>query len=200
VIVPLNVPPLLAMVMPLHVTVPFVPTDGALVGAGLAETYVNPEGSGSLTDVFVVAVCELFVTLILKTTVSPRLTTLTGAPPAVSEIDFVIVSAAVRTETPVVSVPVRLPTFVAIVAVLKNVPPLVPAATVKLNVFVDGPGIVADGEKFQVIVPDVPDDDDGVPSVPPVLVPFVYVNPVGSVSLIDDTVMAVLEVLLTVSV
>src|SRR5438067_6553059 len=188
------------MVRPLQVTVPFVPTDGALVGAGVAETYVNPAGSGSVTEVFVVAVCELLVTLMLKTTVSPRLTTLTGAPPAVSEIDFVIVSAAVRTETPVASVPVRLPTFVVIDAELKNVPPLVPAATVKLKVRDDGPGIVTDGEKFHVIVPDVPEDEVGVPSVPPVLVPFVYVNPVGSVSLICETVMSVFEVLLTVSV
>src|SRR5437016_12387337 len=124
--------------MPLHVTVPFVPTDGALVGAGLAETYVNPVGNGSLTATFVVVVCELFVTLMLKTPVWPRLTTLTGAPPAVSEMLFVIVSAAVRTETPVVSVPVSAPTLVVIDAALKNVPPLVPAATVKLNVRVDG--------------------------------------------------------------
>src|SRR5687767_13147503 len=35
-----------------QVTVPLLPTDGAEAGAGDAETYVRPAGSGSLTTTF----------------------------------------------------------------------------------------------------------------------------------------------------
>src|SRR5689334_8873840 len=44
--VPVTPGPTLPMV---HDTVPFAPTEGALVGAGEAEAYVMPAGIGSLT-------------------------------------------------------------------------------------------------------------------------------------------------------
>jgi len=190
------VPPPLASEATFQVTVPFVPTEGADAGAGLALTYVKPEGSGSLTTMPVTVVCELFVTVMLKRTVSPRLTRFTGVPGAeTSAALLVTVSTAVRTGTPVVSLPVRVPTLVTTLAVLKNVPPDVPALQVKMNVRELEAGSVTAGENVHVIVPDVPLDEDGVPSVPPVLVPLVYVNPAGRVSTTDETVTAVAEVL-----
>src|ERR1043165_9248316 len=100
--------------------------------------------------------------------VSPRVTTLTGDEELSSAAVFVTVRAALRTATPGVSVPVSVPTLVDMLAALKNVPPLVPALTVKMKVRVDEPGMVVPPGNVQVTVPDAPADGvvDGTPSVP----------------------------------
>src|SRR4051794_24129745 len=111
-----------------------------------------------------------------------------------------IVSAAVFTVRPVVSVPVSVPTLVETFAVLKYVPPVVPAFTVKMNVRVEVAGSDAAGEKVHVNGPVALTLGvvAGEPIVPaPVLW---YVKPFGSVSVTELTVTAVLEVLLSVSV
>ena len=155
----------------------------------------------SLTCTFVHVVCELLVTVMLHRTVSRRLTLVTGTDGAdASATPFEIVSAAVCTFTPVVSVPESVPTLVATFAVLKNVPPVVPALTVKMNVRVELAGMVVPPGIVHVTVPLAPADGvvDGTPSVPePVLT---YVKPEGSVSVTEETLTTVLEVLLSVSV
>src|SRR5947209_8292434 len=118
-----------------QITVPFAPTEGVDCGEFVALTNVNPAGSGSLIFTKVVGVCELFVTAIEKRTVSPRLTMLTGVPGAdASATPLATVRTAVRTGTPIGSLPLSVPTLVNTFAVLKKVPPEVPAFTVKVKV------------------------------------------------------------------
>src|SRR4051812_22657956 len=94
-------------------TVPFVPTDGVDCGELVALTKVKPGGSGSLILTKLVVVCELLVTTIEKRTVSPRFTMFTGTPGAEARATpLATVRLAVRTGTPIGSVPVSVPTLV----------------------------------------------------------------------------------------
>src|ERR1043166_5270513 len=119
---------------PVQVTVPFAPTEGCVPAAPATVefelTYVNPAGSGSVRDMPVAAVAELFVTVIWNWTTSPWLTCVTGVEVALASVAcFQVVREAVFTVTPVGSVPVMVPTVVTACALLKNVPPVLPAVT-----------------------------------------------------------------------
>jgi hypothetical protein len=76
------------------------------------------------------------------------------------------------------------PTFVVKVAVLLNVPCVVDAFALKMNVRELVAGTVTAGENVQVSVPLAPPDGEvvGEPSVPAPL--LTYVNPGGSASVI----------------
>src|SRR3954454_13930456 len=116
-------------------TEPFVPTVGDDCGEFVALTNVNPGGRASVILTNVVVVCELFVTTIEKRTVSPRLTTETGVPGAEARATpLVTVRLAVRPGTPIGSFADSVPTLVNTLAVLKNVPPDVPAFTGNVKV------------------------------------------------------------------
>src|SRR3954454_5418797 len=110
-----------------------------------------------------------------------------------------MISAAVVTSTPFGSVPVSVPTFVMKEPLLWNVPLTVPDATVKMNVFDCPVWTFVFAGMVQVIVPEVPVDEPGTPSVPLTPpVPPLYVKPLGSVSDTHKTVMSVPVVLLRV--
>src|SRR5436305_7282446 len=154
-------------------TEPFVPTVGVDDGEFVALTNVKPAGRASVILTNVQVVCELFVTAMLKRTVSPRLTTETGTPGAEARATpLVTVRLAVRTGTPIGSLAVSVPTLVNTLAVLKNVPPEVPAFTVKMNVRVEVPGSKVPPGNVHVTVPLAPAEGVvvGTPIVPaPVL-------------------------------
>ena len=125
-----------------------------------------------------------------------------GAPPALEDAVLETMSAAVVTRTPLVSVPVRVPTFVMKEPLLWNVPLTLPALTVKMKSREVLPGRVTP-LKFQVIVPVEFAEGDEVMLPPFRNAAFAavlwYEKPVGRLSVSDEIETAVADVLLIVS-